>query len=184
MHSGKKMKNEKEEFITIGQIAAPFGCYGQMKVVPYTDFPHRFLKTQKVFLRTGERFLEKVIEQAFVKNNYVILKLCDVNSPEEAREYQGALLQIPSLDVWPLPEGRYYFFQIVGLSVFTLGGRLLGSVAEILTTGGNDVYIVKDKNGKEYLIPAIKEVIKKIDLNDKCMVIKPLPGLLGDEESC
>ncbi|NPV28173.1 MAG: 16S rRNA processing protein RimM [Firmicutes bacterium] len=170
-----------EEFITVGQITGPFGCRGKVKVTPYTDFPERFLATKRIFLRLADLCLEKEVESAVLQKNRVILKLSTINTPEEAKKFQGALLQVPRAEVWPLPEGRYYHFQLLGFSVFTEDGELVGKVAEILTTGSNDVYVIKDsKKGKEYLIPAIKDVVKKINLEEKSILIHPLPGLLGE----
>ncbi len=170
-----------EKFITVGQITAPFGSRGEVKVIPYTDFPERFLETKRIFLRLSGLFLEKEVEGAFLQRNRVILKLSTVDTPEEAKKFRGALIQVPLEEVWPLPEGHYYHFQLVGIDVYTEEGKFVGKVKEILTTGSNDVYIVKsDAQKTDYLIPAIKEIVKKIDLEKGLILIRPLPGLLGE----
>ncbi|MDH7576795.1 MAG: ribosome maturation factor RimM [Bacillota bacterium] len=170
-----------EEFITVGQITAPFGCRGEVKVILYTDFPERFLATKRIFLRLADLFLEKEIERAVLQKNGVILKLSNISTPEEAQKLRGALLQVPPAEVWPLPEGHFYYFQLVGSAVYTEEGNFIGHVKEILATGSNDVYLVKnDEKGATYLIPAIKDVVKKIDSENKTILVHPLPGLLGE----
>ena len=83
-------------------------------------------------------------------------------------------------EVLPLPKGHYYHYQIVGLLVETEGGTVLGRVTEVLETGSNDVYLVKDDQGREFLLPALKEVIRDIDLEKGLMLVRPLPGMLED----
>ena len=83
-------------------------------------------------------------------------------------------------DLWPLPDGSYYHFQIVGLTVFTVDGVPLGEVVDILETGSNDVYVIRDDEGKEHLLPALKDVVKDIDLEKGLMLVQPLPGLLEE----
>lgn len=170
-----------EKYITVGQISKPYGLRGEVRVIPYTDFPDRFLTTKRLFLRQNALFLEKPVEKAYLQDNRIIIKLAGINTPEEASKFRGALLQVPADEVVALPEGSYYYFQLVGLPVYTLGGKPIGIVDEILNTGGNDVYLVKDpENEREILLPAIKEVIKKIDLKERRMVINLLPGLLEE----
>ncbi|HHW41438.1 MAG TPA: 16S rRNA processing protein RimM [Syntrophomonadaceae bacterium] len=170
-----------ESYITVGQISKPYGLRGEVRVIPYTDFPDRFLTTKRLFIRQNTLFLEKLVERAYIKDNRIIIKLAGINTPEEAGKFRGALLQVPPEEVRALPEGSYYYFQIVGLPVYTLDGKLIGKVDEILNTGSNDVYLVKDpEKGKEILLPATKEVIKKVDLKERCIVVNLLPGLLEE----
>lgn len=168
------------DYITVGKIAAPFGLRGEVKVIPYTDFPERFVQTRRLFLNKDGLFREANIERVTCRERDIILKIKGIDSPEEAAEYRQALLQIPRDEAWPLPEGSYYHFQIIGLSVATADGLVLGRVAEILETGSNDVYVVRDDKKKEYLIPALKDVVRDIDLEKGLMLIQPLPGLLEE----
>ncbi|AFV11248.1 16S rRNA-processing protein RimM [Thermacetogenium phaeum DSM 12270] len=168
------------DYITVGEITATFGVRGEVKVIPYTDFPERFEKTRKFFLNKDGLLREVWIERAAIREKDVILKIKGIDTPEEAAEYRRALLQIPPDEVWPLPPDSYYRFQIIGLTVTTADGVALGRVADILETGSNDVYVVRDNEKREYLIPALKDVIKDIDLEKGLMVIQPLPGLLEE----
>lgn len=168
------------DYITVGEIAAPFGVRGEVKVIPYTDFPERFEKTRKLFLNKDGLLQQVCIDRAILREKDVILKIKGIDTPEEAAEYRRALLQIPRDEVWPLPADSYYRFQIIGLTVTTADGVALGRVADILETGSNDVYVVRDNGKREYLIPALRDVIKDIDLEKGLMVIQPLPGLLEE----
>src|SRR5262249_25940379 len=89
----------------------------------------------------------------------VLLTLAGVDSPEAAAALRGYLVQIPRSAAWPLPEGTYYTFQLLDLAVITPSGAPVGVVTDILTTGNNDVYVVKTPDGQELLVPAIKEIV-------------------------
>jgi 16S rRNA processing protein RimM len=169
-----------DQYITIGRITGPFGLEGDLKVSSDTDYPERFASMKRIFLRQGNKFWEKEIVGVMYHNGRVLIRLSGVETPEEGKKLRGTLLQIPEEEVWPLPEGSYYWYQIVGLSVYTESGRLLGQVSDVLETGGNDVYAVKDQSGKEYLIPATREVVRSIDLQGQKILVRPLPGLLEE----
>lgn len=150
-------------------------------MIPLTDFPQRFKTTEHVFLNLADQMMEKMVESAVVQQNRVILKLSGIDSPEQARQFRGALLQVTRDKLWPLEDGVYYQFEIIGLQVVTVDGSVVGEVTEVLTTGGNDVYVVKNRAGQERLIPAIRSIIKQIDTEAGRMVIEPTSGLLERE---
>jgi 16S rRNA processing protein RimM len=106
----------------------------------------------------------------------VILQLDGVADRDAAEQLRGWLVQVPKTEAWKLPRGRYYWHQIVGLRVLTTDGEEIGTVAEILETGANDVYVVKGDGG-ERLIPAIKQVVTEIAPERGEMVVELLPGM-------
>jgi 16S rRNA processing protein RimM len=106
----------------------------------------------------------------------VILGLAGIEDREAADALRGWLVQVPEDEAWKLPKGQYYWHQIIGLDVVTKDGRRLGTVADILETGANDVYVVK-REGGELLLPAIKDVVKKISPESGEMVVELLPGM-------
>lgn len=153
-----------ENFITIGEVVNTQGHKGEVRVIPTTDFPERFKQTKEVnLLIKGTRKLYH-IEQTYEHKKFIIVKFSEIPDMNGAETLKGALLQIPQEQLMPLPEGSYYIFQITGLPVFDVAGNLLGEVKEVLQTGANDVYVVRGTDRKEILIPALKHVIKKIDL--------------------
>ena len=169
--------------ITIGQISRVRGIRGEMVIVPLTDDPRRFSELKRVLLSKDERIAEFEVEQVRVGlttgrlKEKVLLKLKGVESPEEAKRLVGSFLEIEKEDLTQLPKGRYFIFDIIGLKVVTTEDKKVGTVKEVITLPANDVYVVEGDQ-KEYDIPAIKEIVKKIDLKKKVMVIEPKEGLL------
>ncbi len=168
------MKSFKPEFIAIGEIIAPWGIKGKLKVRVVTDFPQRFTPSSKIYINRQPT----IINSTDWHKGKAIIKLTTIDSIEDAQKLQGQPIEIHHSQVYPLPEGQYYHFQLIGLEVWTTQGELLGTVTEILTADSNDNYVVHGTKG-EILIPAIEDVIKSIDVNKGCIVIEPLQGLLS-----
>ena len=168
------MKPAEPEFITIGKILAPWGTKGKLKVEVATDFPQRFAPSSKVHINRQPM----TIDRAEWRKGKAIIKLNTIHSIEDAEKLQGQLVEIHHSQLYPLPEGQYYHFQLIGLEVWTTQGELLGNITEILTTPSNDSYVVSGAKG-EILIPAIEDVIKSIDLDKGYIVIEPIEGLLS-----
>ena len=161
-------KSEADEFITIGKIGASHGVKGEFRVIPLTDFPDRFMGLKKIYINS-DIF---TITSCRYNKQFVILKLEGVESREEAARLNGELIQIKRADAMPLEEGEYYTFDIVGLSVEDTNLGQIGFVKDVLKTGSNDVYLVGQRGEKkEYLVPALKSVVKKIDLGNGTMLI-------------
>lgn len=171
-----------DDLISIGKLVGTFGVQGAVKVVPMTDFPQRFKKMKKVLLNFRGRLTEEQIEWTREHGTLIVMKFARFNSPEEAMKMKNALLQVKGSDLYPLPEGEHYIFQLVGLEVFDEEKGYLGKVAEVLQTGANDVYVVQGGPYGEVLIPALKHVVPDIDIEAGRMQVKLLPGLLPVEE--
>lgn len=166
---------------TIGTIVALFGIRGELKVRLLTDIPDRFTELDAVYVGPEHRryFIENVRPH---KGEMVVLKLRGIHDADAAEALRNLDLQIPESQLAKLPPDAYYQHDILGLHVYTMDGRNLGQIVDIIVTGSNDVYAIKTAEGKQILIPAIKDVIKQIDLIRRTMYIAPLPGLL-DEDS-
>jgi 16S rRNA processing protein RimM len=152
--------------ISIGEIIGHHGIKGELKLKLLTDFPERFRPDSEFELawKDGERETRSVvIESVRPHKSHLLLKLRNVNTREEAAPFVGALFQVDENEVFPLPPGSYYQFQIIGLEVFSLEGESLGRLKEILTMPMHDIYVVKGE--KEYLVPALKRVVKKVDVD-------------------
>ncbi len=170
-------KNQTTEWATIGQVVALFGVRGELKVRLLTDIPDRFAGLKNV--RLGPEHRRFAVEHTRpYKGEMIVLKLVGVDDPNTAEPLCRLEIQIPADQLAPLPPGSYYQHDILGLTVFTLENRELGQIVDILETGSNDVYTIKGSDGKQVLIPAIKDVVKQIDLLRRTMYIDPLPGLL------
>jgi len=168
------MKSPEPEFITIGKIIAPRGIKGKLKVEVVTDFPQRFTPSSKIYINRQPM----TIDSTEWHKGKAIIKLNTIDSIEDAQRLRGQPIEIHHSQVYPLPEGQYYHFQLIGLEVWTTQGELLGTVTEILTADSNDNYVVRGAKG-EILIPAIEDVIKSIDLNKGYIVVEAIEGLLS-----
>jgi len=168
------MKSPDLEFITVGRILASYGVEGKLKVKIETDFPQRFTSGAEVYINRQQMTIDSVEWH----NGKLVIKLNTIDSKEDAQKLQGKNVEIYHSQVHSLPEGQYYYFQLIGLEVWTTQGEFLGNITEILDTESNDNYVVHSTKG-EILIPAIEDVVKSIDLDKGCLVIEPIAGLLS-----
>lgn len=156
--------------IAVGKVVAPHGVRGELRIMPLTDFPDRFERLSTVNL---DEQTPLAIEHVKYHKHYVLLKFKGYDSRNAIDCLRGKILYITRDKLMPLPEGRYYHFDLIGLAVFTEDDQYLGKVTEILETGSNDVYVteIEQPGAKPLLIPALKQVVKKIDLISKRMVV-------------
>ena len=164
--------------LEIGQIVNTFGIKGIVKVVPFTDDITRFDNLKKVYIKTKSEKKEYEIEEVKYHKNMVLIKLKGIENPEEAANLKNAYLLIDRKDAVPLPKNSYYIVDLLGLEVYSDENVLLGILDDIYNTGSSDIYVVKDKNGKQILLPAISEVIKNIDIENKKITVHLLNGLI------
>ncbi len=127
-----------------------------------TDFPERIQPNKTLYL--GGRHVKLVLASVRPHQEGLLLGFEGVTTPEQAGLYRNQAIFIPYTEAQELPEGEYYFHELVGMQVCDETGRSLGRLTEILETGANDVYVVKDESGVELLLPAIPEVILDVDV--------------------
>jgi len=168
------MKSSVPEFIVVGKILSPWGIRGKLKVKVITDFPQRFAPRSLVYINRRP----VTIDSAEWRRDKAIIKLEAVDSIEDAQRLRGQLVEIHHSQLHPLPEGQYYHFQLIGLEVWTTHGELLGNITEVLTAESNDNYVVCGA-GREFLIPAIDDVVKSVDLDSGRVTIEVIDGLLA-----
>jgi len=168
-----------EEYIEVGQIVSTHGVRGDVKVKPLTDDIKRFSKLKKIYMTIKNELVEFPIEEVRYNKNMVLLKLKGINSIEAAEVYRGQYIKIDKKDRVKLPKDSYFITDLIGLDVFSEEDELLGKIDDIYNTGSNDIYVVKDEStGKQLLLPAIKDVIKKIDIENKKIIVKIIEGLM------
>lgn len=171
---------ETLDLIAIGEIVKAQGLQGQLKVVPLTDNPERFGEIHRVFWKRADGYQELIIQNYQVFKGCVLLKFSGINDITAANSLGRGLIYIPRSERLKLPEGRYYYDQIIGLKVFTNKGELLGTIDQILETGSNDVYSVRSSS-RQILIPGLKSVVQEVNLEKGQMVVELPPGLVEDE---
>ena len=165
------------KFLEIGQIVNTFGIKGMVKVVPFTDDITRFDDLENVIIVTRKERKTLEIEEVKYHKNMVLLKFKGIDKVEDAEDLRNSYIEIERSQAAKLEEETYYIVDILGLEVYTDDNQFLGKVDDIFNTGSNDIYVVKDEMGKQILLPAIKEVIKKIDLKNKKITVHLLKGL-------
>jgi 16S rRNA processing protein RimM len=164
----------EKDLLIIGRILAPWGLKGDVKVEILTDYPQERFTPGKLVYVDGSAM---TIEGGRPHKGNIILKLDDVADADQASDLRGKYLEIPASESMPLEDDQFYHHQLIGLSVETTEGRLLGVIKRILPTGSNDVYVV-DGDGRDLLVPAIGDVVKQVDLSRGLVVIEEIDGLL------
>lgn len=170
---------DASDLIAVGEIIKCQGIKGEVKVVPLTDNPRRFAKLKRVFLKSLLGVKELQVEGYRPFQQFVLLKFKGIDDLNAAEALGRGLLCIPRSERPKLPPGRYYLDEIEGLTVFTTTGELLGRIEKVIQTGSNDVYLVKNDR-KEVLIPALKTVVREIDLAQSKMLVDLPEGLLDE----
>ena len=172
-----------ENFIVIGRVSKPHGLHGEIRIEYFNlEDPHLFSRYQMIFLK-GDEGNPQPYRPLTVRphKNFILAHLEGIRTKEEAEQLRGQAVLIDSAELPPLEQDEYYWQDILGMRVVTEKGEDVGKVTEILPTGSNDVYVVQ-KGEKEFLIPATKDVIIAIDTAVRTMVIRPLKGLLQEDD--
>lgn len=170
------MSNENV-LITVGMISKPHSLNGAVKVHPITDFPERFLDRQEILVEIRGKLELMKITSASLHNSFLIMQLAGIDSIEKAEQLRGAYLKIPEAQLASLGDNEFYIFQLIDMEVKDIEGNYIGKLVNVIKTGANDVYVIKDQGNKEILIPALKKVVKKIDVDAKEMIVELLPEL-------
>ena len=168
----------KQEYFEIGQIVNTFGIKGIVKVNPFTDDISQFEKLKSILVDKKSKLLEMQIEEVKYSKNQILLKLKGVDTIEEAEKYRNCYLKLPREKAKKLPPNTYFIADLIGLKVYTDEGNLLGTLEDIYNSGASDIYVVKDELGKQILLPAIKDVIKQIDLEQEKVIVHLIKGLV------
>lgn len=168
--------------MVIGEVLGAWGNKGEIKVFPHTDFPERFFQMEKVRLLSPEKEeREFVIESVREHQGNILLKLKGIEEIHQAQELRDSYIIIEETERMPLEEDAYYWDDLYGLKVISEEGEVIGRLERVYPGPANDFFEVVGKYGR-VLIPAIREVIRQVDLEKRQMIIHLLPGLLEPEE--
>jgi len=172
------MERQMDNLLRVGVISSTHGVKGEVKVFPTTDDSARFKQLKKVILDTGREQIDLEIEGVKFFKNMVILKFKGYDSIEEIEKYKGKDLLITRDLAVKLGPDENFIFDLIGLSVVKDDGEELGTLTDVIKTGANDVYEVKMTDGREVLLPAIKECVLNVDLEKKVVTVHMMDGLL------
>lgn len=172
------MEPDMKELLRIGCVIKPHGVKGELKVYPTTDDVRRFETVGTVLVsRNGKTSETKDVQSVKYFKEQVILKLSGIDSMEQAESFRGADLLILRSQSTPLKEGQYYLADLIGLQGITEDGRNVGTIREILETGANDVFVFRNEDGKELLLPNIPDCVRNVSLEERIMTVRILEGL-------
>jgi len=164
-------------FIKIGLIVNTHGHKGELKVLPLTDDIGRFHEAGHFYLQKDNGYKEYNVAKCRIHQDKVIISFKEIPDMNEAQKLKGSYIELPESELKSLPAGHYYIYQLIGLDVYE-DESFLGKITDILKTGSNDVYVVKGTTGKEIYLPALKEVVRDIDLVSGVVKVIIPQGLL------
>ena len=166
-----------EQFLQVGVISSTHGIRGEVKVFPTTDDPARFKKLKIVLLDTGKELTELEVQAVKFFKQFVILKFRGIDNRNDIEIYKGKSLLVPREDAVELEENEYYIADLIGMEVVTDEGEF-GILRDVMETGANEVYIIDSKEHGEVLIPAIRDCILDVDVENRRMKIRLMDGLI------
>ena len=167
-----------EKQLQVGVISSTHGVRGEVKVFPTTDDVTRFRQLKKVYLDTGREMLPLEIQNVKFFKQFAILKFKGIDNINDIEKYRGKSLMIDREDAVDLDEDEYFIADMIGMKVYTEDGSEFGTLKDVMETGANDVYVVELPDHQEVLLPAIKECILDVDLEENVMTVHLMKGLL------
>lgn len=162
-------------YLEIGKIVNTRGLKGEVKVVPWADYPEIFEEINFVYDKSENRYL---IENVKYQKENVILKLEGIDSVECAQKLKNSILYVRKDTLPDLDSDTFFVADLIGLDVFDENDAFLGKISDVITAGGADVYIIKNEGAKDLLLPALKEVVNEINLEEGFVKVTVPDGLL------
>jgi 16S rRNA processing protein RimM len=168
-----------DKMFDVGKIVNTHGVRGEVRVIRITDFEERFRIGERLYLVSDREPVRELIIDGHRKHKqFDLLHFEGLDNINDVEHFKGAHLKINEDQLTELNEGEYYHYEIIDCEMFTTNGDKIGTVIDILSPGANDVWVVKRTKGKDVLIPFIKDVVKKIDVSEKKIIIELMEGLL------
>ena len=164
-------------YIKIGQIINTHGNKGDVKILPLTDDINRFFEAEHFLIQKDNEYLPYHPERCRIHQGKAIIAFAEIPDMNAAEKLKGKYLELPEAEIKPLPEGHYYIYQLIGLDVYE-EEKYLGKIVDVLKTGSNDVYVIREAGAKDIYLPALKQVVHAIDLESHRVKVTIPPGLL------
>ncbi len=174
-----KPSRDYDDFTWIGTITNAHGIQGDLKIYSLTDTPEYYLDTKQFFIEKADELVPFEVEKLRFYKNQWIVKLVSIDDRDQAESYRQYRVLLKDSQLRPLEEGEYFLHDLIGCQVEDLEGVVLGTVIDVLQTGANDVYTVAGEH-REFLIPAIPQIVKEVVLKHKVIRIDPIPGLIEE----
>ena len=177
-NSHQANSGSSQAFLRLGHITGAHGLRGALRMRPDNPDSDTLANVAHVFIESNGKSQEyRLLDSRRINRSTTRIVLEGLDGPGAADALKGAAVMIAINDLPPARVGEFYYFQIIGCEVHTTGGRRIGTVEEVFSTGANDVWVVRD-GLKEVLVPVIEDVVKMMDLDQRILMIEPVPGLL------
>ena len=167
-----------EQMLQVGVISSTHGVRGEVKVFPTTDDIQRFKKLKEVILDTGKEYKTLNIQSVKFFKNMVILKFKEFDNINDIEIYKGKSLYVTRKNAVKLQKDEYFIVDLIGMQAVSEDGTLKGTIEDVMETGANDVYAIRLEDGRELLLPAIKQCILQVNLDEQILTFHLLEGLL------
>lgn len=167
-----------DDLLQVGIITGTHGLKGEVKVFPTTDDKNRFKDLEEVLLNTGKKMIPMKVEYCKFFKQFVFLKFEGYNDINDVEQFKRCPLLVTRENAVPLEEDEYYVADLIGLTIVDDSGVTLGELKDVIETGANDVYEIKTPDGRSILLPAIKECILDVDLEEGIILVHLLKGLV------
>nr|MBN2278593.1 16S rRNA processing protein RimM [candidate division Zixibacteria bacterium] len=169
--------SKRPEYIVVGRFGRPRGVSGDIYVVPLSDNPERFEKGGIFWIdKDGDRKELEIASFGMISGK-VVARVKGIDSPEQARKLTGLYVHIKGAELEELPEGNYYYFDLIGCRVEDIGGKKLGEIIEVEYFPANDIWVVEGPEGKRHMFPAVRQFIEKVDIEKKLVILNPPEGI-------
>lgn len=165
-------------FLVVGQLGKAHGIRGEVTMTILTDFPERIHTGKTLYI--GEEHRSMQVHTARPTGTKLLLKFEGIETRTQAEELRNLIVSVPQEEVPPLPKGEYYYHELLGLRVVSEEGQDLGILEEILPTGANDVFLIRLPDGRELLLPVIPGVLLGVDLQNRQMRVRVMPGAMPE----
>ena len=176
----QKRGNSLEDLLQVGILSSTHGVRGEIKVFPTTDDVKRFKKNKEYILGTKNGTMDVRVESVKFFKQFVILKFEGIDTMDDILVYKGCSLYVNRAHAVKLQKDEYFIADLIGVEVFDEDDNYIGKLTDVLETGANDVYEITTEDDKVYLFPAIKECIKKVDMDHRKITAYVMPGLMED----
>lgn len=167
-----------EDFFKVGVITTTHGVRGEVKVFPTTDDARRFKRLKEVILDTGKEQLTLEIESVKFFKQFVILKFKGIDNINDVEKYRQKELFVPRKNAVRLSKDEYFIADLIGLKVLDEQEQEIGVMEDVMETGANDVYVIRMNDGRELLLPAIKQCVLQVDVESGYVKVHIMDGLL------
>ena len=169
---------KKLEYFKIGKIVTTRGLKGEIKVYSHTDEIERFLELEYFYIGKDRETKYYIQKASIIADNMAVIKIKDYDTVESVQKFISKFMFVDRENSYELYDDEMFIVDMIGMEVRTDEGEVIGKLADVLQYTANDVYVVKNHEGKEFLIPATYEIVPEINQEENYMVVKPIPGLL------